>query len=233
MEYIEGADLDRLLSGCRSRGAQVPLDVAMAILRKICEGLHAAHTALNSDGRPLELVHRDVKSANVFVARNGAVKVGDFGIARANQLTRVNRTEVGFVKGTAAYMSPEQRTGGAVDRRTDVYGVGAIAYELFAGTAVNLDLARIAHLGREGWPHLALPSSLRPFLPAGIDGMVFRALAFEPQDRFASGEELEDAIEELANAHGLAVGHRAVAQWVEAELASGIAEPLARSAANS
>jgi serine/threonine-protein kinase len=218
MEYVDGADLARLVQSVAARSAEIPAGVALAIVRRVCDGLHFAHTAVDSDGDPLHLVHRDVKSANVFVARNGSVKVGDFGIAKIAGASRTAKTEIGEVKGTAAYMAPEHRTGQDVDARADVYAVGAICYELLTGRTINLDLAMLAHLGREGWPHLAPPSSVRRDLPAELDAVVFRAMAFEREDRFPSCEALEQAVAEIADRHGLAAGDKVIARWIAAEL---------------
>jgi hypothetical protein len=220
MEFIDGSDLERLLTVARLRGALVPVRVGLAVARKIADGLHHAHTATSADGRPLELVHRDVKSANVFVSRKGEVKVGDFGIAKANQASRVNKTQLGQVKGTAAYMAPEHRTGQAVDLRADLYGVGAITYEILTGTEVNLDLAMLAHLGRQGWPHLPKPSEVRPDLPAELDTIVFKALAYEKEERYASCEAFEADLEAIALKYNLVATDKVIAQWVEGELAA-------------
>ena len=217
MEFVDGADLSNLLADCRARGERVPPAVALNLVRQICAGLHAAHTAHTVDGKPLGIVHRDVKSGNVFVARNGVVKIGDFGIARAQE--RVRRTEVGMVKGTAEYMAPEQRVGNDVDARADQYSVGAIAYEILSGELINLDLARLAHLGTRGWPHLTPLSQLHPDLPATLNDAVFQALAYSPADRFASCELFADVLADLAQKHGLAVADKAVAKWVGEKLA--------------
>jgi hypothetical protein len=218
MEYIDGYDLDFILENAQTRGALVPARVALAIVRKVCDGLHAAHTAIASDGTPLDLVHRDVKAENVLISRKGEVKVSDFGIAKANQRSRV--TQLGMIKGTAAYMAPEHRVGKPVDRRADVYGVGAILYELLTGTEINLDLETLAHLGKEGWPHLTPVSQLRKDLPPDVDGLVFKALAFEREDRYASCAAMEEAIEQFAVRHGLEAGDKTLVQWVEKELLS-------------
>jgi serine/threonine-protein kinase len=226
MEYIDGADLDRLLALERARGGQVPLREALTIIRRVCDGLHAAHEARAEDGHPLELVHRDVKAENVLVSRSGAVKIGDFGIAKANQ--QVHRTTLGELKGTAAFMAPEHRTGQAVDRRADLYGVGAIAYRVLTGADVNLDLAMLAHLGTQGWPHLAPPSQLRPELPTALDKIIFKALAFAREDRYPSCEALEQAFDQVALTLGLPPSDKGVAQWVE-----GLLGPVATAAASS
>jgi serine/threonine-protein kinase len=144
----------------------------------------------------------------VFVAKNGVVKIGDFGIAKA--MERVRRTEVGMVKGTAEYMAPEQRVGGDVDARADQYSVGAIAYEIFSGELINLDLARLAHLGVRGWPHLTPLTELRPDLPP--------ALAYSPADRFATCEMLGDVLTDIATKHGLGIADKGVSKWLSERL---------------
>jgi hypothetical protein len=217
MEYVEGYDLDHLLEVAHQRGALVPVRVAIAITRKICDGLHAAHTAVAADGSPLDIVHRDVKAENVLISRRGEVKVADFGIAKANQRSRV--TQLGMVKGTAAYMAPEHRVGRPVDRRADVYGVGAVLYELLSGTEINLDLENLAHLGREGWPHLTPVSTLRADVTPELDAIIWKALAFDREQRHPTCAALEQALEDLAVRHGLEVGDKAIVQWVEEQLA--------------
>jgi hypothetical protein len=219
MEFIDGSDLERLIHAAAARGAEIPVRVGLGIARRICDGLHHAHTAVDARGEPLHLVHRDVKSANVFVSKEGEVKVGDFGIARIAGDMRLARTEIGEVKGTPAYMAPEHRIGQDVDRRADLYAVGAICYELLTGRVINLDLAMLAHLGREGWPHLQPPSAVRPELPPELDGVVLRAMQFAREDRYASCEELELALAEVVDRHGLAVTDKAIAQWVREDLA--------------
>ena len=219
MEYIDGTDLLRLISISEARRKPVPLPVALAIVRGICAGLQAAHEACQPDGQPLDLVHRDVKSANVFVSRNGVIKVGDFGIAKAHHAGWVRRTENGLVKGTPGYMAPEQRLGQAIDGRADLYGVGAIAYELLTGQPVNLDLALLAAKGKEGWPHLAPIGAMRRDVPAELEAIVMRALAFDREDRFPSCAALEQAFEGVAVANPPIAGDKAVARWIEDLLA--------------
>ncbi len=217
MEFVDGTDLCRLLEYCRGNKERVPTPIALNLVRQICAGLDAAHTAHTVDGKPLGIVHRDVKSGNVFVARNGVVKIGDFGIAKAKE--RVRRTEVGMVKGTAEYMAPEQRIGNDVDARADQYSVGAIAYEILSGQLINLDLARLAHLGVRGWPHLTPLSQIHPDLPPAINDAVFQALAYSPADRFASCELFAEVLGEVAQINGLVVADKVVAQWIGERLA--------------
>jgi serine/threonine protein kinase len=216
MEYVDGPDLDRLLRSMRDRAAQVPLAVALTILRRVCDGLHAAHTAVGDDGAPLHLIHRDVKTGNVLLSRQGAVKIGDFGIARA--ATTIRTTTIGETKGTAEVMAPEQRMGHDIDVRADVFAVAALGYELLTGAAVNLDLAILAQLGVEGWPHLPMPSTLRPELPVELDAILIGALAYERSGRPDSCAALEEKLAAAATRHGLVCGDKEIAAWLATEL---------------
>jgi hypothetical protein len=226
MEYIDGSDLARLNELVCDRGEKIPLPVALAILRKLCDGLHAAHTALAPDGHPLNLVHRDVKAANVFVSRTGVTKIGDFGIAKINHEMRVARTEIGQVKGTPGYMAPEHRVGGAVDRRADVFGVAAVAYELFTGRPVNLDTVLLIAHGLEGWPHLPPITDLRPEAPPELDAIVKRGLAYNRDERTADCAVFEQELKAVADRLGVAddkeVGKFVTEQlrWVAARAAT-------------
>ncbi len=216
MDYVEGVDLERLLASAREGGRLVPVEVGLGILCRICDGLHAAHRATGSDGTPLGIIHRDVKSANVLVSRQGGVKVVDFGIAKAAKQGHL--TVAGETKGTPSMMAPEQRVGEQVDVRADVYSVSAVGFELLTGHAVNLDLAALAHLGIDNWPHLPLPSSLRPNLPPELDGLLLNAMAYERERRPADCAAFEAMFERVMKANALTCSDKDIARWVESEL---------------
>ena len=216
MEYVEGVDLERMLASARVTSRLVPVDVGLGILCRICDGLHAAHTALASDGTPLGIIHRDVKAANVLVSKQGGVKVVDFGIAKA--ATQAHLTVAGETKGTPSMMAPEQRVGERVDVRADVYSVAAVGYEILTGHGVNLDLAALAHLGVENWPHLPPPSTLRSDLPPEIDGLLLGAMAFEREKRPESCGAYEAMLEQMMKKYGIAATDKDIARWVDSEL---------------
>jgi len=217
MEYVDGTDLARLLEMVHQHGEHIPLRFALAILCRICDGLHAAHTARGPDGQLLHLVHRDVKSANVFLSRTGAVKIGDFGIAKASHAVRMSRTELGQVKGTPGTMPPEQRLGMDVDLRADVYGVGAIAYEILSGEAVNLDYVVLAAQGTEGWPHLPPLSTRRTDVSRELDVVIFKALAYAREARFPDCAALEQALRAVSASAALA-DDKEIGTWVRSQL---------------
>ena len=217
MEYVDGVDLERLLMSARAGMRPVPIDVGLGILRRICDGLHAAHTATDNDGAPLGIIHRDVKSANVLVSRNGGVKVVDFGIAKAANQSHL--TVAGETKGTPSMMAPEQRVGEQVDVRADVYSVAAVGFEIMTNHGVNLDLAALAHLGVENWPHLPPPSTLRGGLPPELDRVLLDAMSFEREKRPANCAAFESQFEDIMKKHALSATDKDIARWVETELA--------------
>ncbi len=216
MEYVEGIDLERLLASARAGQRPVPINVGLGILCRVCDGLTAAHTALAPDGTPLSVIHRDVKSANVLVSRQGGVKVVDFGIAKA--ATQTHMTVQGETKGTPSMMAPEQRVGEKVDVRADVYSTGAVGFEILSGHAVNLDLAALAHLGVENWPHLPPPSQLRPDLPFELDRILLGAMSFDREKRPPNCAALESTVEEVMKRYGLTCTDKDIGRWVDAEI---------------
>ena len=131
MEYVHGEALSRLLISSRATGDRVPVPIVNSILCDLLHGLHAAHEATGEDGAPLKLVHRDVSPQNVIVGADGIARVVDFGIAKA--IGRAQVTREGQLRGKMPYMAPEQLLRRGVDRRTDVYAAGVIAWEALAG----------------------------------------------------------------------------------------------------
>ena len=131
MELIEGRDLRHLIRRIHASGAKVPVGFAAYVISKAAEGLDFAHRKHGVDGRPLNLVHRDVSPQNILVSYDGEVKVVDFGIAKAE--VRDTQTRAGVLKGKFAYMAPEQAQGLPVDHRADIFAVGVILHEALVG----------------------------------------------------------------------------------------------------
>lgn len=188
MEYLAGESVRSLSKRAATR--QMPLDLSLCahIIAEACAGLHAAHEFTGPGGKPLHVVHRDVCPNNLFVSYDGTVKVVDFGIAQA--VDRYTLTEAGQVKGKAAYMSPEQCLRRPVDRRTDVFALGVVLYELstghrlFGGALESRILSCLQ--GEEVQP----PSSVVPGYPPELERICMRALRFDLDERYASAEEM-------------------------------------------
>ena len=128
MELLFGQSLWSLWDGCRARGVRLRYDMIAWIGARVAEGLHYAHELVDEDGRPLDIVHRDVNATNIFVTYDGEIKVIDFGLAKA--ANRASKTAAGVIKGKVAYMSPEQAVGAPIDRRTDIFALGTTLWEL-------------------------------------------------------------------------------------------------------
>jgi eukaryotic-like serine/threonine-protein kinase len=131
MDYVEGIDLSDVLDAMTERGARLPIQVALRIAIAIAQGLHAAHELRDHDGAPLNLVHRDLSPQNVLLSYDGVVRIADFGIAKA--AGRSTRTSTGVLKGKLAFMSPEQLRFEEPDRRSDLFALGVLLFEMLAG----------------------------------------------------------------------------------------------------
>ena len=188
MEFLDGRPLSALLV----KGKPVPLAVAGPILLQCCRALQAAHER--------HIVHRDLKPDNLFLlsqmGRKHFVKIVDFGIAKLVDPAQPGSTEAGAVIGTPEYMSPEQAAGRSseVGRRSDVYSLGVVMYQLatgrvpFSGPSIAETL--VAHLQQPPPP----PRSVEPSVPASYEAVILKALAKKKEDRFASMAELHDSI---------------------------------------
>ncbi len=196
MELIDGESLRKLYRDVRAVAAPFPLGVALRIAADTCAGLHAVHELKGPDGRPLEVVHRDVSPQNILVTVRGTIKLIDFGVAKARE-RRTEETTAGTLKGKIEYMAPEQARGERIDRRADVYAVGAVLYELLAGEPV-----RSTEEGRQllalhelmtGAPYEPLHHSI----PLPVRSLVDRALARDPNLRFRTAEDMRHSLEQV------------------------------------
>src|SRR5688572_3986250 len=133
MEFVHGETVRRILETMRERGRKLPLDFCLTVIWAAAAGLHYAHERRAPDGSPLGIVHRDVTPSNVIATYDGSIKLIDFGIAKARRRS-APETAAGFIKGKVGYMAPEQIRGLPIDRRTDVFALGVLAYELTTQT---------------------------------------------------------------------------------------------------
>ncbi|HEX3483316.1 MAG TPA: protein kinase [Kofleriaceae bacterium] len=211
MEYLHGEDVRTiLLTASRSR-QHVPLGYAMAIVSAAAAGLHYAHERRGPDKRPLGIVHRDVSPSNILVCYDGSIKIVDFGIAKASAR---QETRSSNLKGKISYMSPEQCKSAEIDRRSDVYSLGIVLYELatttrlFKGTNDYLVMDQIVN-GR-----VPLPQTRRPDLPAELSAVIMRAIAPDPERRFPTADELRRAVDHVADRLGLTASSSAIAAYM-------------------
>lgn len=214
MEYIHGSTVRELQVLSNQHGKRFPLDVSVGVLVQGLRGLHAAHELTDLDGRTLGLVHRDISPHNLMCTADGTVKLLDFGVAKATE-DGLESTHSGHLKGKFAYMSPEQARRRELDRRSDVFALGVVAWEMLTATRLfkrenEVDMMK-AVLSEEVVP----PSELNPQVSAAIDKVVMRALERERDERWGSADEMRQALIAAANATQLDIGSDRIGEWVE------------------
>jgi serine/threonine-protein kinase len=193
MEYVPGLSVQLVGKYATQRKGAVPQEVACGVVAQACAGLHYAHERSLPDGTPLNIVHRDISPQNLIVTFEGLVKVVDFGIARAAGRHTVTRT--GFVKGKSAYMSPEQCLGQPLDRRSDVFALGIILFELATSRRLFKRSNSYQTLQAIAVAEVPPPRELNPQMDRAVESVVLRALARRKEDRFATAEEMQEALE--------------------------------------
>ncbi|MBI5516181.1 MAG: serine/threonine protein kinase [Deltaproteobacteria bacterium] len=181
MEYVQGCSLWQLSRAMDKQQRRMGVDLATHIAIEVAEGLHAAHETCGPDGASLEVVHRDVSPQNVLLAFKGHLKLIDFGIAKARG--RLQETVGGNLKGKLRYMAPEQALGRPVDRRTDVYALGIVLWELLAGRRFHTVETEMALLEQIRSPSTKPPSTYNEAVPQSLDRAVMDALAPDPEQR--------------------------------------------------
>lgn len=191
MEYADGETLSMFLKQA-GKGRRVDTALAASIAADVAGGLHAAHELRGPQGEPLNLVHRDVSPQNIIVTYDGRVKLTDFGVAKATG--RIQRTQPGEIKGKLAYMAPEQAFGRDVDRRSDVYALGVVLYELALGRRLfggKNDAETIRNVMQH---NIVAPRDVDPSFPEGLEQIILAMLTKEPNDRFQTAGAVERAL---------------------------------------
>lgn len=195
MEYVMGKDLRTILHRAKALNRPISVDHALLMVSKICAGLDYAHRKKDLSGRDLNLVHRDVSPQNILVSYDGAVKLVDFGIAKA--ATQSSETATGILKGKLAYMAPEQAWGRSIDHRADIFAMGIVLYEvltgrkLFKGDNEFKTLERVREAKVE-----PLPSTLNKKVTPELEQIILKALAKDAKDRFQTASDFQAALED-------------------------------------
>ncbi|MGK3969931.1 protein kinase [Sorangium sp. So ce1667] len=213
MEYLHGEDLRTIKKSLRTAGRRMPVEHAITIAAGVAAGLHYAHEKVGFDGKPLDIVHRDVSPHNVFVTYDGAVKILDFGIAKA--ANRVNETRDGALKGKVPYMSPEQCTSEKLDRRSDIYSVGILLYEMSTGSRLFRRGATEFELMRAIVEDPVMPpSQVCGDYPKVLERIVLRCLERDREKRYPTARDLQIDLEAFAREERLATSALALSSFM-------------------
>jgi eukaryotic-like serine/threonine-protein kinase len=201
MEYLLGESLARVMGEGVKRGHPLPDLLSIAVVAQMCKGLHHAHALRDAKGLPLAIVHRDVSPQNVVLLYDGAVKLLDFGIAKARE--RLSEATTTGMKGKYAYMSPEQCVGDPVDHRSDIFAAGVVLWELLTRRRLFKHPNKLMVLKMITEGHVAEPTRVNPEAPPELDPICLRALAKNPSERYQTANELADDLEGVLAKRGL------------------------------
>jgi eukaryotic-like serine/threonine-protein kinase len=213
MEYVDGTTGARLVRAVAARGEEIPLDICLHITLSILHALDCAHGARDEEGKLLWLVHRDVSPGNVLIDRSGAVKLTDFGIARAVEIER--RTDAGQLKGKLGYMSPEQVVGRELDARSDIFTLGIVLAEMLILRPLFSGGKELDVLTRIRDADLSAIDRAGARVPDDVRAVLFRALSRDPALRWPSAATFADALEEVVRRRRLQVGPSRLAMLIE------------------
>ncbi len=201
MEFIEGVNLKAVIEYVRNRRQPFPLPLAVHVMIKVCEGLQYAHEATDSDGKTLNIVHRDISPPNILISKRGEVKIVDFGLAKAAH--SVEKTEPGVVKGKFSYLAPETAMGDEADPQADIFAVGIMLWELLAGRKLfqgETDYQTVKMVQQAVVPPIR---TINTAVPEELDKILRKALAKSKSDRYRTAEQFSEDLSEFLLIHRL------------------------------
>ena len=231
MEYVDGRDLRAIQTAGGDMGVPLPVPLAVYVASKVASALDYAHRRRDAEGHELNIVHRDVSPQNILISYEGDIKLCDFGIAKA--ASKASKTQSGALKGKIQYMSPEQAWGKPIDRRSDLFSLGVVLHELLTGERLFRGDTDMNVLEKVRAADVPPPSRANPEVPHNLDAVVLKALAKEPDDRYANASDLLRDLDSVLYSYTPAPGSADVAIYLHRLQAEegAVAEAKAREAA--
>ena len=205
MEYIHGLTIAEMIKAATEANTWFTLEAAIAVTEQACKGLHQVHEVKDLDGNRMGLIHRDVSHQNFICSEDGNVKLIDFGIAKSTE-SKEEATYSGSVKGKYAYMSPEQCSRKELDRRSDIFSLGVVAWELLGGKRLFKRQDKLETVQAITKGEISPPGSNNPGVPEAVDRVVMRALERDPDDRYQTADAFRAALLDAARSQGLDIG---------------------------
>ena len=195
MEYVHGRDLRTIVKRARERHVPIPLELSAFVVSRVCAALEYAHRKRDEAGQPMLLVHRDVSPQNILLSFEGDVKLTDFGIAKA--ASKATITDKGALRGKLLYMSPEQAWGKPMDRRSDVFSLGIVFYEMLTGQKPFLGTSEMSILETVRECRVPPPTTLNPRIPEKMERVAMKALERDPEIRYQDAGEMHRDLERV------------------------------------
>lgn len=220
LEYVAGQDLRTVFERCRKQGSTIPVPHCCFIMTRVCEGLDYAHNKKSAQGEPLNIIHRDVSPPNVLVSYEGAVKLCDFGVAKA--AGRVSQTQAGILKGKFGYMSPEQVKGQDLDRRSDVFAAGVCLWELLTGRRLFHGDTDFSTLEKVRAGDVPIPRTINSDIPEALEEIIMDALAVDPDQRIPTASKLQERLQAFLYEKYRMFSRKQLADWMRIHYASEI-----------
>ncbi len=226
MEFVHGKDLRAIFDRARKRGETVPVPMACYTVMKVCEGLDYAHNKKDAAGRELNLVHRDVSPQNLLISYDGETKIIDFGIAKA--AGKAGKTQAGILKGKFGYMSPEQVRGLPLDRRSDIFAMGIVLYELLTGERLFVGESDFSTLEKVRNVEIMPPSTYNRRIPEELEQIVLKSLAKDVDDRYQTAMDLHDDLQSFMYTSGNFFSRKDLSAYMRKAFAEEIAKESQR-----
>jgi serine/threonine-protein kinase len=227
LEWVYGVPLRTVIRRA-SESRSIPTAIGAKIISKVAAALHYVHNAKGVDGKALNIIHRDVSPHNVMVGWDGTVKLLDFGIAKTS--AKESQTDAGVLKGKYSYLSPEQARGHRIDPRADIFALGICLYETLTGKPLyhrETVLNTLTAITEDPVPSARAEN---PDVSSALDAVVKKALAKEPEDRYATAGELQSALDEVLIAEGEYIDPRRIAAFVDGLFDEAEKQPLPKRA---
>ena len=215
MEHIHGEDIRTIVRAMRKKNlSEFPLEHAIAITIGMCAGLAYAHERRDLEGRPLNLVHRDISPQNIVCTFSGDVKIVDFGVAKSSRQSGED-TKDGQLKGKVPYMSPEQAAGQNIDWRSDIFAVGVLLFELSTGKRLFKGASEFETLKLICDKDYPRPSEVKPGFPGALDRIIMKALEKDREKRYQSAREMQSDLESFVREERIPVSQISLTQWMQ------------------
>ena len=226
MELINGKDIKTIRKRLKRVDLLMPVEQSAYIISQVCDGLDYAHRKTDEKMNPLNIVHRDISPQNMIVSYEGTVKLIDFGIAKAK--SKSTKTQVGMLKGKFSYMSPEQVSGQPIDRRSDIFSLGVVFFEMLTGKRLFLGKNDVETLEKIRKAEVLPPSVFNSAVPPELDRIVLKALAKDREDRYQWASEFSEDLKKFSYSSGKSFSRQDMMNFMSEFFADEIEEESAK-----
>ena len=226
MELINGKDLKTIRKRLKRVDLLMPVEQSAYIISQVCDGLDYAHRKTDEKMNPLNIVHRDISPQNMIVSYEGTVKLIDFGIAKAK--SKSTKTQVGMLKGKFSYMSPEQVSGQPIDRRSDIFSLGVVFFEMLTGKRLFLGKNDVETLEKIRNAEVLPPSVFNSAVPPELDRIVLKALAKDREDRYQWASEFSEDLKKFSYSSGKSFSRQDMMNFMSEFFADELEEETAK-----